>query len=118
LTSRIDFNNTFGFTHDSEDSLKSFVTSSDVDANRATSEGIQLKPKQNVLYDDARLVSSFSARGIHHLTTGVAVTWGRTTASGIGFDFDYSLLPLPAVPDFSQIQPGDHRSFNDRRTFV
>src|SRR5262249_29243942 len=67
--------------------------------------------------DDARLVTSFDAAGLHHLVAGGAVTWGHTKAAGIGFDFDYTLLPEPVVPDFSSVEPGDHRSFDDKRTF-
>jgi outer membrane receptor protein involved in Fe transport len=47
---------------------------------------------------------------------GAALTWGRTTASGEGFDFEVQLDPVE-VPKLGDIPAGDHRSFRDRRTF-
>ena len=50
--------------------------------------------------------------------TGAAITWGRTTASGIGFDFDELLSDQGQnTPDWQAIPVGDHRSFEDTRTF-
>src|SRR5207244_1353517 len=47
-----------------------------------------------------------------------AITWGRTTASGIGFDFDQALADPATIPGVEDIPVGDRRSFDDRRTFV
>ena len=35
-----------------------------------------------------------------------------------GFDFDLTLLPFPVVPSIDQVPVGDHRSYEDRRTFL
>ena len=60
---------------------------------------------------------NFEAAGKHRLVGGAAVTWGRVTADGYAFDYDFSIDPI-AVPNLSDIPPTDRRSFNDRRTFI
>jgi outer membrane receptor protein involved in Fe transport len=81
------------------------------------SEGVSLEPHEKTLFEDLRLVSRFEAGGQHESVLGAALTWGRTTAEGIGFDFDQLLSQYPSIPSVEQIPVGDHRSFEDRRTF-
>lgn len=103
-----------GFTRDDQISVRSFINH--VQGNTATAAGVSLKPRETDAYADIHLVSRFEAAGRHRLVAGSAVTWGRTTASGHGFDFDLQIDPV-TVPDLSGIPPGDDRSFEDRRTF-
>jgi outer membrane receptor protein involved in Fe transport len=70
------------------------------------------------LFEEARLATNFHGAGSHHLITGAAVTWGKTKATGHGFDFDLEVSPEVEVPDFSQITFGDNRAFDDERTFL
>ncbi len=107
--------NVLGVTRDDQISIRSFVNSAD--GNQATAAGVALKPKETDLYEDLHLVGEFSAAGRHRLVGGVALTWGRTTASGTGFDIDLQIDPV-IVPRFADTPAGDHRSFRDRRTFV
>ena len=95
--------------------MRSFIVSAEGDAASAT--GVSLKPVEKTLYDDARVVAEFEAAGHHRLVGGAAVTWGRTTAVGSGFDFDLVVLPQPIVPQLGDVPVGDHRFFEDRRTF-
>jgi outer membrane receptor protein involved in Fe transport len=109
------FENTLGLSHDDQISVRSFIDSSDGKTAQAT--GVSLKPLENTVYDDARAVAEFEAAGKHRLVGGAAITWGRTTADGHGFDFELHLGPPPVVPALGDIPPGDNRSFRDERTF-
>src|SRR5207245_10796761 len=66
--------------------------------------------------NERHLPPNFSAAGVHRLVAGAALTWGRTTAKGTGFDIDLQVDPVE-VPTFADTPAGDHRSFVDRRTF-
>src|SRR5262249_46092758 len=108
--------NTLGLTRDDQIQIRSFVGESD--GVTAAAEGVALTPREDTVFDDLRVVAEFSAAGRHRLGGGAAVTWGKTTAEGTGFDFDLTIGPSPVVPEFGAIPAGDHRSFSDRRTFV
>jgi iron complex outermembrane receptor protein len=116
ITASLRFENTLGAARDDQISVRSFVGESD--GVTAVAEGVNLKPRETTVFDDARLVAEFTAAGKHRLVGGAAVTWGRTTASGHGFDFDLTVTPVPIVPKLEDIPPGDNRSFTDRRTFA
>jgi len=106
--------NVLGLTRDDQTQIRSFI--GEVEENDAAAEGVSLNPQETDVYDDLHLVANFEAAGRHRLVGGAAVTWGRTTASGFGFDFDLQIDPV-VVPDIDDIPPGDNRSFHDRRTF-
>ncbi|MEP6995447.1 MAG: TonB-dependent receptor, partial [Acidobacteriota bacterium] len=107
--------NTLGVTRDDQISVRSFI--SGVDGNEATAAGVAIKPKETDVYDDVHVVAKFEAGGQHRLVGGAALTWGKTTATGFGFDIDLQIDPV-VVPDVRDVPHGDNRSFNDRRTFV
>ena len=107
--------NTLGLTYDSQISVRSFIN--EVDGNFATAEGVSLKPIEKDVYDDLHVVTNFEGAGHHRLVGGAAITWGRTTADGFGFDIDLQIDPV-IVPNMQDVPHGDNRSFNDRRTFV
>ncbi|MFY9550060.1 MAG: TonB-dependent receptor [Thermoanaerobaculia bacterium] len=114
ISSAVTFENVLGWTQDESGQIRSWVSS--VDGNQATAMGISLYPKEQVVYDDAHAIFSFNAAGTHHLVGGAAITWGKTTAEGHGFDFDFQIVP-PFVPTYGTIPFGDNRNFTDRRTF-
>ncbi|MGE5277485.1 MAG: TonB-dependent receptor [Acidobacteriota bacterium] len=116
ISAGLEFQNTLGLARDAQTTSRSFINA--VDGLEAQGDGSFLKPIESTLYDDARMVYEFQAAGRHRLVGGAAVTWGRTTAEGIGFDYDVLLLPDPVVPSIDEVPVGDNRSFNDRRTFV
>jgi len=60
----------------------------------ATANGSSLRPVQTTFFEDARIVSTF---GSHRLVTGVALTSGKTTADGTGFDLTLTTGPNPVV---------------------
>jgi len=107
--------NTLAFTRDDQRSIRSFPGA--IVGDTLVSEGVKLEPKETTVYEDLRLLSKFQAAGGHEAVLGAALTWGRTTATGIGFDFDQLLSAYPSVPPSDQIPVGDHRAFADRRTF-
>jgi outer membrane receptor protein involved in Fe transport len=115
IESRHRVENTLSFTHDEQASLRSFP--GEVSGDTVASEGVKLDPTESSFFDDLRLLSRFKAGGDHSLVVGTALTYGRTTASGIGFDFDQLLSDRSSIPNLSTIPVGDHRSFEDRRTF-
>jgi iron complex outermembrane receptor protein len=82
------------------------------------SAGVELHPHETSVYADAHVLSHFAAGGAHELVSGAAITWGRTTADGIGFDFDQLLSDPSTIPSVCDVPVGDHRSFEDRRTFI
>ena len=108
--------NTLGIARDDQNSVRSYIVSSS--ETEATATGVALTPVESTFFDDLRLVGEFDASGRHRLVGGAAITWGRTSASGTGFDFDLTLLPFPVVPSIDQVPVGDHRSYEDRRTFL
>jgi outer membrane receptor protein involved in Fe transport len=116
ISAGLRFENTLGAARDDQISVRSFIGASD--GKTATASGVLLKPSETTVFDDARLVAEFAAAGKHRLVGGAAVTWGRTTADGHGFDFDLTLTPVPIVPKLEDIPFGDNRNFTDRRTFV
>jgi outer membrane receptor protein involved in Fe transport len=114
LSSALRLENVLSFTRDDQISIRSFI--SGVDGNQATAAGVALKPLETDIYDDLHVVADFQAAGKHRLVGGAALTWGRTTAEGAGFDIGLQIDPV-VVPRFADTPPGDHRSFRDRRTF-
>jgi outer membrane receptor protein involved in Fe transport len=110
------FENTLSFTRDDQTSIRSFPDA--VSGDTVTSAGVKLEPRETSIYEDARWLSDFRLAGDHQLVGGAAVTYGRTTASGIGFDFDQRLSDRSSIPDLSTIPVGDNRSFEDKRTFI
>jgi iron complex outermembrane receptor protein len=114
LSASVLLENVLGIARDNQISIRSFIDS--VEGNEATAAGVALKPQETDVYDDLHVTTSFSAAGVHRLVAGAALTWGRTTAKGTGFDIDLQVDPVD-VPDSASTPAGDHRSFVDRRTF-
>jgi len=106
---------TLGLTRDDQIQIRSFITATD--GVTASATGTSLTPVESTAFNDLRAVGTFHAAGMHNLVGGIGLTWGRTTASGTGFDFDLVVSPVPVVPSLDQIPVGDNRSFQDRRTF-
>jgi outer membrane receptor protein involved in Fe transport len=115
LSSAVTLENTLSITRDDQISVRSFIDG--VDGNTATAAGVAIYPVETDFYGDVHLAATFEAAGHHRLVGGAALTWGRTTADGMGFDINLQIDPV-IVPDLSNTPAGDHRSFNDRRTFV
>ena len=115
LRTGLKLENTLGLTRDEQINVRSFIAATD--GVTATATGLNLRPVESTFYDDLRLVSDFSLAGAHKLVAGAALTWGRTTGDGHGFDFDLVVSPVPVVPKLENIPNGDNRSFMDRRTF-
>jgi iron complex outermembrane recepter protein len=113
LTQSVTFENVLGVTRDTSGQIRSWVNGTFDDF--ATAEGISLYPKETALYDDAHAVVSFEAAGSHRLVGGAALTWGKTTAEGHGFDLELQVTPVE-VPQYGTIPFGDNRHFSDRRT--
>jgi outer membrane receptor protein involved in Fe transport len=111
------FENTAGLTHDRGNSIRNFFADFP-DPDTVGSAGVAIQPRETDFFDDARFISRFSLSGQHELVTGAAITWGRTKAAGIGFDFDQSISNSASIPDWQDIPVGDHRHYEDRRTFV
>ena len=105
------------YTRDDQTSLRSFPMDFP-NPDTTGSEGVLLKPRETSVFGDLHLVSEFEAGGSHEFVGGSAITWGRTTASGIGFDFDQALADPSTIPGVEDITVGDNRSFDDKRTFV
>ncbi|HEX9305219.1 MAG TPA: TonB-dependent receptor [Thermoanaerobaculia bacterium] len=114
LSGAVLLENVLGIARDNQISIRSFIDG--VEGNEATAAGVALKPHETDVYDDLHVTTSVSAAGVHRLVAGAALTWGRTTATGTGFDIDLRVDPVD-VPDFAETPAGDHRSFVDRRTF-
>ena len=109
---------TLGFAYDAQRSVRSFFADPGAIAGDTVSaEGVLLEPKETSVFEDLRAVSSFEGLGHHELVAGAALTWGHTRASGIGFDFDQLLSDRSSIPNVDAIPVGDHRSFDDKRTF-
>ena len=114
LSASVLLENVFGIARDNQISIRSFIDG--VEGNEATAAGVALKPQETDVSDDLHVTTRFSAAGVHRLVAGAALTWGRTTAKGTGFDIDLRVDPVD-VPDFASTPAGDHLSFVDRRTF-
>jgi iron complex outermembrane recepter protein len=114
LSGNLLLENVLSFTRDDQISIRSFIDG--VDGNTAAAAGVSLKPRETDVYEDLHLVANFEGAGKHRLVGGAALTWGRTTAAGTGFDIELQIDPVE-VPSFSETPTGDNRSFNDRRTF-
>jgi outer membrane receptor protein involved in Fe transport len=115
LKTGLKLENTLGLARDEQISVRSYIDTTD--GVTATATGLNLRPVESTVYDDLRLVADFSLAGAHKLVGGAALTWGRTTGDGHGFDFDLVVSPQPVVPKLENIPNGDNRSFMDRRTF-
>jgi outer membrane receptor protein involved in Fe transport len=118
LNERLRVENTFGASRDRQTSIRSFPDPGAASGDTIPSEGVAIHPKQNVVFDDLRLVSQFKAGGTHELVTGGAITWGKVEADGEGFDIDFELSDPSSIPDLGAVPPGDLRSFSDKRTFA
>jgi outer membrane receptor protein involved in Fe transport len=105
--------NTFGLTRDEQIAVRSFIDG--VEGSTATANGTSLRPVESTAFDDLRVVAT---QGAHRLVLGAALTWGRTTSSGTGFDLTLTTGPNPVVPSVDDLPVGDHRSAEDRRTFL
>ena len=116
LSSALVLDNVLSYTHDDQISVRSFVDPGSVEDDHVDASGVAIKPVEKSFYDDLHLRANFDAAGSHRLVAGAALTWGRTTAAGEGFDFQVQLDPI-SVPELGDIPAGDHRSFVDRRTF-
>ncbi len=110
--------NTLGFTRDVQLSVTSFPEPDAATGTTVPSAGVSLRPEQNTLFDDLRVVSRFALAGRHESVMGAAVTWGRVEAAGMGFDFDQDASAAASIPDVGTLAPGDLRSFRDERTFL
>jgi iron complex outermembrane receptor protein len=111
------FESSLSYTRDNQTSLTSFPADF-AGGDTVGSAGVSLRPYETTVYGDAHVLSHFELGGSHEWVTGAAITWGRTTASGIGFDFDQLLSDPSTIPGMGTIPVGDNRSFEDRRTFV
>ncbi|MGZ5430433.1 MAG: TonB-dependent receptor [Thermoanaerobaculia bacterium] len=115
LSSSVRLENTLGLTRDEQIAVRSFIVGSD--GTTATATGTSVRPLETTLFDDARIVSDFTAGGHQRFVAGIAYTSGKTTLEGTGFDFSLLTGPHPVVPTLDQVPVGDHRSAEDSRTF-
>jgi len=113
LSQDVRIDNTLGLARDEQIAVRSFING--VDTSTATADGTSLRPIETSVFDDLRLVAT---PGSHRLVVGAALTWGRTTVSGTGFDLTLTTGPNPVVPSVDDLPVGDHRSAEDRRTFL
>ena len=121
VNERVRFENTLNFTRDGQEQVRNFFSGvpDENTPDTVSFAGVQLKPVERAFYDDARIVANFESGGRHELVAGAALTWGHTDAEGIGFDVDSRLSAHGTdLPDWESIPVGDHRSFDDKRTFV
>ncbi len=107
--------NTLSWTRDDQISARSFI--SGIEGNQAAAAGLSLKPLETDVYENLHAVANFEGAGHHRLVAGAALTWGRTTAAGNGFDIELQIDPV-VVPDLSETPANDNRSSADRRTFL
>jgi outer membrane receptor protein involved in Fe transport len=121
LSDRVRLENTFGAYQDRQASVRSFIEPDPATSAPGVvtpSQGVYLNPIEKAVFEELRLVGQFEAGGRHDLVTGAAVTYGRVTAAGEGFDFDQTLGDFSTIPDVNSLPAGDLRSFHDRRTFT
>ena len=112
LANGVRLENTLGLARDEQIAVRSFIDG--VDGNTATANGTSLKPVETTAFEDAHVVAT---AGPHRLVAGTAVTWGRTTSEGTGFDLTLTTGSNPVVPSVDSLPVGDNRSAEDRRTF-
>ena len=113
LSEGVRIDNTLGLARDEQIAVRSFING--VDGNTATADGTSLLPVETSVFDDLRLVVTSAS---NRLVVGAALTWGRTTVSGTGFDLTLTTGPNPVVPSVDDLPVGDNRSAEDRRTFL
>src|ERR1017187_7181382 len=113
LSKTVRLENTLGLARDEQIAVRSFIN--DIDGNTATADGTSLRPIETSVFDDLRLVVTSAS---NRLVAGAALTWGRTTVSGTGFDLPLTTGPNPVVPSVDDLPIGDNRSAEDRRTFL
>ena len=118
LSTAIRIENTLGIARDDQYWLRSFVDSGAMAGDTVPSAGVELRPLETTAFEDVRLVSKFFGLGPHELVGGAALTWGKTTADGRGFDFDQQGSDPASVPQAGAVPVGDLRSFEDRRTYL
>ena len=112
LADGVRLENTLGLARDEQIAVRSFIDG--VDGNTATANGTSLRPVETTAFEDAHVVAT---AGAHRLVMGTAVTWGRTTVAGTGFDLTLTTGSNPVVPSVDSLPVGDNRSAEDRRTF-
>ncbi len=121
LIGRVQVDNTFGAHQDQQLSVRSFVEpdpTTSAPGVTTPSAGVLLRPLETAVFNELRLLTNLEADGRHDVVAGGAVTYGRVSASGEGFDFDQNLGDFSSIPDVASIPVGDLRSFRDRRTFL
>lgn len=112
LSPQVQMENTFGLTRDEQIAVRSFIDG--VNGSTATAHGSSLRPLQTTFFEDARVVTT---AGRHRLVTGIALTSGKTTAEGTGFDLALTTGSAPVVPNVDSLPVSDYRSAEDQRTF-
>ncbi len=118
LRDRMRLENTMSATRDRQHSIRAFAGEVDTTSGMLASAGVELRPIETVFYDDLRLVTDWELFGKHEWVTGAAITWGRTTSTGIGFDIEQDPADPNSIPVFADVPVGDNRAFQDRRTFI
>ena len=112
ISPQVQVENTLGLARDEQIAVRSFIDG--VNGNTATANGTSLRPVQTTFFEDARVVAT---AGAHRLVTGIALTSGKTTADGTGFDLTLTTGANPVVPNVDSLPVGDTRSAEDKRTF-
>lgn len=110
--------NVASITQDHQNSIRSFPGEAPDSTGTFGSEGVQYRPIETSFFEDLSMLSNFKLAGSHEFVLGGAVTWGRTKASGTGFDFDQVVNDASSIPNWDAVDVGDHRAFEDRRTFA
>ena len=110
---------TAGASYDAQKLLRSFFPDPGaiVGVTAIGANGVLLEPKETTIFEDLNVVSTYDKYGHHESVFGLSFTYGKTTADGIGFDFDQDLDDPATVPNSGDVPVGDRRSFNDTRTF-
>lgn len=112
LGSALRLESTLGVTSDRQRLIRSFVDTASQAADSVDADGQNLRPKETTFYGDARLVKSWNA---HEIVGGAAVTIGKLRVEGNEFDFNVKRLPVPVVPDVSQLNVGEDVDAEDMR---
>jgi outer membrane receptor protein involved in Fe transport len=120
LSDRMRFEHTVGFAYDAQRQIRSFFPDPGAitGVTGVGAAGVKLEPRETSLFADLRAITELELAGKHEWVTGAALTWGHTKASGIGFDFDQDLNDPASIPNSGDVPVGDHRSFDDKRTFL
>lgn len=113
------FENTFNWTNDSQKYIRNFFNPDNTtDFTQAFFDGLEISPKQNTFFDDARVVHDFEAGGRHEAIVGAAITAGELKASGVGKDVTIDVTQGGAgIPDWGSLPVADAPEFEDGRTF-